>query len=159
VLSHECIHFAPLGHWFCDGRGVPVVERGAVPFEVRVVAGPTPILEVVYPAEPTHAEVASYLLDMKRTIDAQGGSPWMCLVDQRGLVRMDGRLLEQVSALNAYARLHGMICSARIVASSAAASQAHRIAEQARLGTPIQTFATREEALDWLHRQTDRAER
>ena len=119
-------------------------------FDVRVVDGEVTILEVVYPAEPTHADVARYLVDMKRTIDGQGGRPWACLVDQRGLLRMDGTLLERVAALNAYAQQNGMICSARLVASEAAALQASRIAEQAKLALPVRTFADRDDALAWL---------
>ena len=122
-----------------------------MPFVVRVISDAVPILEVVYPAEPTHTDVAKYLVDMKRTIDDQRGAPWACLVDQRGLVRMDGTLLERVAALNAYAQQHGMVCSARLVSSEAAALQARRIAEQAGLDLPIRTFASREDALAWLH--------
>jgi hypothetical protein len=121
-----------------------------VPFEIRVIEEQVPILEVVYPSEPSHADVAGYLLEMKRTIDERGGQPWMCLVDQRRLVTMDPVLLERVAVLNAYAQSNGMTRSARVVASVIATLQVQRIAEQAGLRAPVRAFTSRNEALAWL---------
>lgn len=107
------------------------------------------VIEVIYPPEPSHVEVADYLVRMKRAIDGRGG-PWKCLVDQRSLKLLEPALLERIATLNAYAQAKGMTRSARVVASSVAALQARRIAESAALSAPVRTFGDRETALAWL---------
>src|SRR5689334_23265394 len=121
-----------------------------MPFVISVTRGPLTVIEVVYPAHPTAADVADYVEEMKRTIDAHRDEPWVCLVDQRNLTRMDSGLVEKVASLNAYAQAYGMCRSARLVASEGAALQAQRIAERASLSSAVATFTTREDALAWL---------
>ncbi len=105
------------------------------------------ILEVVYPPRPSAEDVAQYIEKTRAMIDAIDG-PWSCLVDQRKMTVLAPSLLVSLADLNAYARKKGMMRTARVVSGSVSEVQARRIAKAAVLA--LETFATREEALDWL---------
>ncbi len=110
------------------------------------------VLEVVYPAQPSEEDVASYGERVKAAIKRMK-RPWGCLVDQRALVVVRPDLVEKLSELNAFAQRHGMHCSARIVASKVAELQAARIAREGTLHVPVRTFADRTVALSWVRGQ------
>ena len=115
----------------------------------HIVPHPEGILEVVYPATPTTHDVIEYLHAMRHAIDAQPAA-WMCLVDQRAMHIIPPAIGERLSVLNRYARGRGMSKSARVVASSAAAIQAKRLAIEAGVANVVSTFTSREEAWKWL---------
>ena len=120
-----------------------------MPFQIKLHPRDR-IIEVVYPAAPTAADVGDYLMEMKQLIDQQDGK-WFCLVDQRSLTQLPAELLDQVAVANSYAVLHGMQRSARIVSSTVAASQASSIAKNVgTIKVKVQTFADRETAIGWL---------
>jgi hypothetical protein len=107
------------------------------------------VIEVVYPASPTAADVADYLYRVRVAILDQEG-PWRCLVDQRALKLMPTELVEHLAELNTYASQHGMERSARVVSGALATLQSHRIAREAELAQRVRTFTDREQALAWL---------
>jgi hypothetical protein len=107
------------------------------------------ILEVVYPAEPTPADMADYLLRVKNAIDALHDVRWSCLVDQRKLKTAPTAMLDRVALLNVYALQRGMKRSARVVASSEGIADSQRVAHAAQTDA-VRVFFSREEALAWL---------
>jgi hypothetical protein len=108
-----------------------------------------PILEFVYPSDPSVAEVAAYVNDVRRLIDQQD-APWCCLVDQRKLPVMPREVVDAVKGLNAYAAQRGMRKTARLVTSAVASLQAARFAREVRLVDTLRTFTSRAAALAWL---------
>jgi hypothetical protein len=107
------------------------------------------LIEVTYPAHPTKEDIARYRIEIKRAISDIGRS-WDCLVDQRPLTVMPPELVEEVSALNAYAEKHGMRRSARVVSSAVATLQSSRMARNASLHAEVKTFTSPEAAREWL---------
>lgn len=119
-------------------------------FQIIVHEHP-PIVEVVYPATPTAADVARYISEIRKVMEAASRKgDWLCLVDQRNLKLMDPKLVEHIASMNAFARNHGMKRSARVVAGALAALQAGRMARNASVGNALRTFDNRDEALAWL---------
>ena len=110
------------------------------------------IVEVVYPAKPTQADVDDYVRRIHTMIE--GGklpaAKWKCLVDQRNLPVLPPELVNQLATLNLYAQRHGMVKSARVVSTVVAGLQAQRMAREGQL--PLSSFETREEALAWLRK-------
>jgi hypothetical protein len=119
-----------------------------MPFEVHIHPEGD-VIEVVYPADSSATDVAEYATKMRAAIDSRSG-PWSCLVDQRKMKRLGESLLIQVQALNRHAQEHGMVRSARVVASVEGVLQSTRLATQGGLSSPLRTFASREKALAWL---------
>lgn len=113
-----------------------------MPFDIRVHEAEK-LIEVIYPEQPTRADVADYALRMTTVIEQREGE-WRCLVDQRALQLLDPALVSRITTLNSFARTNGMTKSARIVRSPISALQAREIAGE------IRTFTTREEAIAWL---------
>ncbi|GAC1352116.1 MAG: hypothetical protein NVS3B20_05620 [Polyangiales bacterium] len=107
------------------------------------------IIEVVYPAAPDDASVASYVMHIKKLIVTRT-RPWSCLVDQRNVLVMPPSLVDTMRALNAFAKAHGMMRSARVVASAVGNLQVSRIARTSNAPLEIRSFADRSEALQWL---------
>lgn len=129
---------------------VLAMNRHTVGTGFVIVRHPEAVIEVVYPAEPVSHDVVAYLGAMTRAIGAETG-PWMCLVDQRPLLGViQPALLERLAMLNRYAKQRQMLKSARIVASSAAALQARRLAEEAGVANVVRTFTARDDAWGWL---------
>jgi hypothetical protein len=109
------------------------------------------IIEVIYPAHPSMLDVTDYTLRLKRVIDAQK-TDWFCLVDQRDLVvQLEGKLAEKVALLNDYAIRHGMLRSARVVASGVLGLATHRVMGSSSAQAVVRVFRNRDEALGWLH--------
>jgi hypothetical protein len=119
-----------------------------MPFQITVHE-PDRILEVVYPPQPTQADVDDYLTRVRTTIEAFNGE-WSALVDQSQLRVMPSNMVSVMAKLNAYAQLKGMKRSARIVSTAASGLQAWRMTKQAMLSIPARTFESREDALHWL---------
>lgn len=119
-----------------------------MPFEIHVHELDE-ILEVVYPAKATQAEIDDYVRRVRAAIDARKG-PWKCLVDQRNLPVLPPELVDQLAALNLYAQRHGMVKTARVVSTVVAGLQAQRMAREGQL--PLASFEAREDALAWLRR-------
>lgn len=119
-----------------------------MPFLIRVHDAPQ-ILEVTYPADPSALDISDYVGRLRSTIAGLGGE-WMGLVDQGGLRLMRNDLVEVLTVMNAYAQSKGMVRLARVVPDSFGGMQAWRIAKDAALKIPNQTFSTRDEALAWL---------
>jgi hypothetical protein len=119
-----------------------------MPFQITVHE-PDRILEVVYPPQPTQADVDDYLTRVRATIEALNGD-WSALVDQSQLRVMPSNMVAVMAKLNAYAQLKGMKRSARIVSTAASGLQAWRMTKQAMLNIPARTFESREDALRWL---------
>jgi len=119
-----------------------------MPFQITVHE-PDRILEVVYPPQPTQADVDDYLSRVRATIEAINGE-WSALVDQSQLRVMPSNMVAVMAKLNAYAQLKGMKRSARIVSTAASGLQAWRMTKQAMLNIPARTFESREDALHWL---------
>jgi hypothetical protein len=117
-------------------------------FEIHIHAD-TRIIEVIYPARPSAADVADYLHRIQGVIREQKSS-WRCLVDQRALQLISPELVEHIAATNSYAAKHGMERSARLVNGAVASLQASRLARQADLADKVRTFHDRAEALAWL---------
>src|SRR5579871_4003006 len=108
------------------------------------------ILEVVYPAQPTAAEVDSYAQSIRRYIDHLGGRSWSCMVDQTQLQVMDPAHVDRIAELNSYAQARGMTRAARVVTSAMARLQSQRVMREAALKTEFRIFSSRDEALSWL---------
>lgn len=119
-----------------------------MPFQITVHAQDR-ILEVVYPPQVTAEDLAEYLSDVKKAIASLGGE-WSALVDQSQLRVMPTDVVSAMASLNAYAQLHGMKRSARVVSDAPSGLQAWRMTKRAMLTIPTRTFETRGEALDWL---------
>ncbi len=119
-----------------------------MPFQI-IVHAPERILEVVYPPQPSAADLDDYLARVKETIEGLGGS-WSALVDQSQLRVMPSHMVAAMARLNAYAQLKGMQRSARVVSTAASGLQAWRMTKQAMLNIPARTFESRAEALRWL---------
>jgi hypothetical protein len=135
----------------------PRAERGyderTVPFEIIEHPGDAifeilPILEVIYPAHPTRADIDAYVARAYEMIDAQRGRPFCCLADQRALQVMPPELVTALGKLNGHAYGHGMRCTARLVSSAIAGLQAHRLAREHHF--ELQAFEQRDDALLWL---------
>ncbi|HYI03212.1 STAS/SEC14 domain-containing protein [Hyalangium sp.] len=124
-----------------------------MPFQITVHETDR-ILEVVYPPQPTQADVDDYLSRVRALIDGLGGD-WSALVDQSQLRVMPSNMVSVMAKLNAYAQLKGMKRSARIVSTAASGLQAWRMTKQAMLSIPARTFESRGEALNWLKNPDD----
>ncbi|MCP3104383.1 STAS/SEC14 domain-containing protein [Myxococcus sp. K15C18031901] len=119
-----------------------------MPFQINVHAQDH-ILEVVYPPQVTSEDLAEYLAEVKKAIVGFGGE-WSALVDQSQLRVMPPDVVGAMATLNAYAQLHGMKRSARIVTDAPSGLQAWRMTKRAMLTIPTRTFETRADALEWL---------
>lgn len=119
-----------------------------MPFQITVHAQDR-ILEVVYPSQVTSADLSEYLTEVKKAIVGFAGE-WSALVDQSQLRVMPTDVVASMAALNAYAQLHGMKRSARVVSDAPSGLQAWRMTKRAMLTIPTRTFETRHEALGWL---------
>lgn len=124
-----------------------------MPFQITVHE-PDRILEVVYPPQPTQADVDDYLARVRGHIEAFNGE-WSALVDQSQLRVMPSNMVTIMAKLNAFAQLKGMKRSARIVSTAASGLQAWRMTKQAMLNIPARTFESREDALHWLKNPDD----
>lgn len=119
-----------------------------MPFQI-IVHQPERIIEVVYPPQPTQADVDEYLTRVREHIEALAGD-WSALVDQSQLRVMPSSMVATMAKLNAYAQLKGMKRSARVVSTAASGLQAWRMTKQAMLTIPTHTFESRDEAMAWL---------
>ena len=122
-----------------------------MPFQINVHAQDR-ILEVIYPPQVTAEDLAEYLNDVKKamtSLEGNGGE-WSALVDQSQLRVMPGDVVSAMASLNAYAQLHGMKRSARVVIDPPSGLQAWRMTKRAMLTIPTRTFESRGEALAWL---------
>jgi hypothetical protein len=124
-----------------------------MPFQITVHEKDR-IIDVVYPAQPTAEDVADYLRRIRDAIVQMNG-PWSALVDQGQLRVMPPDMVAVMASLNAYAQLHGMRRSARVVSDAASGLQAWRMTKRAMLTIPTRTFETREQALAWLKNPDD----
>lgn len=107
------------------------------------------ILEVVYPAQLSLAEVEDYVQRMRALIDGMGG-PWRALVDQSRLRALPREAVPVMVSLNIHAERNGMERSARLVADAVSGLNAWRWTKMAGLTIPVCTFTNRDEALAWL---------
>ncbi len=112
------------------------------------------IIDVVYPPRPTAEDVTDYLKRIREMIIRMNG-PWSALVDQGQLRVMPPDMVTTMANLNAFAQLHGMKRSARVVSDAASGLQAWRMTRKAMLTIPTRTFETREAALGWLRNPED----
>ncbi len=119
-----------------------------MPFQINVHEQDR-ILEVIYPPQVTAEDLSEYLTEVKKAITSLGGE-WSALVDQSQLRVMPPDVVSAMASLNAYAQLHGMKRSARVVSDAASGLQAWRMTKRAMLTIPTRTFETRSEALEWL---------
>lgn len=119
-----------------------------MPFQINVHEADR-IIDVVYPPQPTAEDVSDYLKRIRETILRLNG-PWSALVDQGQLRVMPPDMVAIMANLNAFAQLHGMKRSARVVHDAASGLQAWRMTKKAMLTIPTRTFETREDALVWL---------
>jgi len=124
-----------------------------MPFEIIQHPGDAifdvlPIVEVIYPAHPSDAEVAEYETRARTIIDAQRRRPFLVLADQRALRVMSPELVAMLIELNAYAAARGMVRTARVVSTTIAGLQAHRLRRERRF--EVQAFESRDEAMAWL---------
>ncbi|HEX8699766.1 MAG TPA: STAS/SEC14 domain-containing protein [Myxococcaceae bacterium] len=124
-----------------------------MPFQI-IVHEPDRILEVIYPAQPSDADLKEYLARVKEAIEKLAGD-WSALVDQSQLRVMPAPMVAEMARLNAHAQLKGMKRSARIVSTAASGLQAWRMTKQAMLNIPTRTFETRDEAIAWLKNPDD----
>ena len=107
------------------------------------------IVEVIYPADPSAADVEDYLARVMKLVESLKG-PWASLVDQTRLRLMPPAVFDKVAPLNAWAATRGMRRSARIVAGAVGGVQTMRMTHEAKIKVPLRTFASRPEALVWL---------
>ncbi|QSQ23084.1 STAS/SEC14 domain-containing protein [Pyxidicoccus parkwayensis] len=119
-----------------------------MPFQI-VVHAQDRILEVVYPPQVTAEDLSEYLAEVKKAMASFDGE-WSALVDQSQLRVMPADVVSAMASLNAYAQLHGMNRSARVVIDPPSGLQAWRMTKRAMLTIPTRTFETRGEALGWL---------
>jgi hypothetical protein len=119
-----------------------------MPFQINVHEQDR-ILEVIYPPQVTAEDLAEYLTGVKKAIAGLGGE-WSALVDQSQLRVMPADVVSAMASLNAFAQLHGMKRSARVVSDPPSGLQAWRMTKRAMLTIPTRTFETRDEALAWL---------
>jgi hypothetical protein len=124
-----------------------------MPFEITIHEEDR-IIDVVYPPRPSAADMADYLKRIREAI-ARLGAPWSALVDQGQLRVMPPEMVATMASLNAYAQLHGMKRSARVVSDASSGLQAWRMTKQALLTIPTRTFESREAALAWLRHPED----
>lgn len=120
-----------------------------MPFDVQI-DHPRRTLAITYPAQVNATDALEFPPRVRQAIDelAKGGK-WFCLVDQRALPTLPAHLLEILKSLNAYGQAKGMSKSARIV-SDAIAGLSVLSLKTGDLKVPIQTFQSREDALQWL---------
>jgi hypothetical protein len=130
-----------------------VWEPALMPFQI-IVHESDRILEVIYPPQPTAADLDDYLTRVKEIIEGLNGD-WSALVDQSQLRVMPANMVAAMARLNAHAQLKGMKRSARIVSTAASGLQAWRMTKQAMLNIPARTFESRLEALNWLKNPDD----
>lgn len=123
-------------------------KHALMPFQI-IVHQPDRILEVVYPSQPTQADVDDYLARVRTEIEGLAGD-WSALVDQSQLRVMPSNVVAVMAKLNAFAQLKGMKRSARIVSTAASGLQAWRMTKQAMLTIPARTFEHRDDAIAWL---------
>jgi hypothetical protein len=135
-------------------RQRPVVWSTALMPIQTIVHPPDRILEVIYPSQPTQADLDDYLARVRTEIESLAGD-WSALVDQSQLRVMPSHMVAAMAKLNAFAQLKGMKRSARIVSTAASGLQAWRMTKQAMLTIPARTFESREEALHWLKNPDD----
>ncbi|MBZ4419348.1 STAS/SEC14 domain-containing protein [Myxococcus sp. RHSTA-1-4] len=119
-----------------------------MPFQINVHEQDR-ILEVIYPPQVTAEDLSEYLAEVKKAITGMAGE-WSALVDQSQLRVMSGDVVSAMASLNAFAQLHGMKRSARVVIDPPSGLQAWRMTKRAMLTIPTRTFETRGEALGWL---------
>jgi hypothetical protein len=124
-----------------------------MPFEITIHEEDR-IIDVVYPPRPSAEDVADYLKRIRQAI-SRLGAPWSALVDQGQLRVMPPEMVATMASLNAYAQLHGMKRSARVVSDASSGLQAWRMTKQALLTIPTRTFESRETALAWLRNPED----
>jgi hypothetical protein len=124
-----------------------------MPFQITIHEADR-IIDVVYPPQPTAEDVADYLKRIRETITRMGG-PWSALVDQGKLRMMPPEMVATMASLNAFAQLHGMRRSARVVSDAASGLQAWRMTKKALLTIPTRTFESRDAALAWLRNPDD----
>lgn len=125
-----------------------------MPFEIIEHPGDAileilPILEVVYPTNPSDADVAAYDARARQIVVAQRRRRFCVLVDQRALPVMPPELVKVLAELNAYAAERGMVRSARVVSTTIAGLQMHHMARER--GFEVRNFESRDLALAWLH--------
>ncbi len=135
------------------GAAFTCAKRPNMPFEF-VIHDEDRILEVIYPASPAAGDVTDYTTRVRAAIDSFGGQDWSSLVDQSELQVLPPDLLRAVTQMNLYAANHGMVRTARVVADAASGLQAWKMGKAAGLSVPIQTFPSREEAVDWIRAET-----
>ena len=124
-----------------------------MPFQITVHESER-IIDVVYPPRPTAEDVTDYLQRIRELIVRMNG-PWSALVDQGQLRVMPADMVTTMANLNAFAQLHGMKRSARVVSDPASGLQAWRMTKKAMLTIPTRTFETREAAMTWLRNPED----
>ncbi|PTL84206.1 STAS/SEC14 domain-containing protein [Vitiosangium sp. GDMCC 1.1324] len=124
-----------------------------MPFQITVYEADR-IIDVVYPPQPSAEDVSDYLKRIRETIIRMNG-PWSALVDQGQLRVMPPDMVAIMANLNAFAQLHHMKRSARVVSDAASGLQAWRMTKKAMLTIPTRTFETREDALAWLRNPDD----
>lgn len=118
-------------------------------FTVQVHQSPN-VIEVVYPEQPSALEISDYVSRLRTAIVGLNGAPWLGLVDQRKLKMLTPDLLETLKVMNNFAAHKGMKKLARIVPDAMGSLSAWRVAKEAALHIPTQTFTDKEQALAWL---------
>jgi hypothetical protein len=124
-----------------------------MPFEIFVHPGDAiielvPIVEVIYPPNPTPEDIQAYVARAHEVIDAQHGRPFCCIADQRAVRVMTPELVAALGELNTYAYAHGMLRTARLVSSTIAELQTRQLARENRF--EVEAFESRNAALLWL---------
>ena len=107
-----------------------------------------PIVEVIYPDNPTPEDIKAYVTQAHEVIDAQRGRPFCCLADQRAVRVMPPDLVAVLGELNKYAYAHGMLRTARLVSSTIAELQTRQLARTNDF--EVEAFESRSAALLWL---------
>lgn len=118
-------------------------------FLVRVHPDPC-VIEVTYPELPTAFEITDYVARLREAIMGLNGAKWRGLVDQRKLKVMSPELLETLKVTNNFAQVRGMTKLARVVPDALGTLSAWRVAKEAALTIPTQTFSDREQAWAWV---------
>jgi hypothetical protein len=118
--------------------------------KIEITHLPHDIIEITYPSEVTPKDVADYVEQLRKDVNARGGAEWSALVDQSRLRVMPASVVGEMARLNAFAQARGMKRSARVVSDPGSGLQAWRMTKNAGLTIPAKTFETRGEALAWL---------
>src|SRR5512140_2149262 len=124
-----------------------------MPFEIIQHPGDAildvlPIVEVVYPAKPSAAEIAEYDARARMIVDGQRRRPFCVLADQRAIVVMPPELVAMLVELNTYAAARGMLRTARLISSAMGGLQTQNLAREHRF--EVRAFESRDAALVWL---------